>query len=281
MELNTNLIGLDGVLCTYWGWGKSEITLREDMIEEDFEDGHTDIHLDYYFSHFDNKKYMEDWNKAIQYELEQYLLDVIIYTTGGAFTYTAGGWWSPREYNFHHDQNDFVLEGDWDKIYKFCADHEDFPQFLKDNYTSCDGFTSFTTNNLEGWKLDFESGDATAYGAALRFMILDYGDDLALTVSEWFQDFFYAEYVDYEDLNNFKEEMEAGEVNLDAEWKRAIFTRDVASGVENVAKDEYMSLKTALEIAEEHYGEENKEIIAKAIERVWERIENSTLKLDL
>lgn len=282
MKLSTNLIGLDGLLCTYWGQGKSEYTLHEECIKEDFKEGYTDINEDYYFSHFDNKKYMEDWNKAIQAGLEELILDTIRWSVEGDFTYTAEGYSSPKFYNYTHDVNYFTLEGEWYRILDYCRNNEDFPKFLKDHYTSCDGFTSFTANNLTEWEADVAAEEETAYGAALRFLLLkEEQGDLAYKVSEWFSDMFYSAYVNYEALESFQEEMKNGEVILTEEWQKALFERDVVSGVEKVAQDEYMSLKTAVEVAEEHYGEENKELIAKVIERVWEEIENNTLELDL
>ena len=76
LSLSTNLIGLDGTFCTYWGRGKTEDTIHEDSIEQDFYNGDTDVHPDYYFMNFDNNKYMEDWNDSVQDFVEEYLCDI-------------------------------------------------------------------------------------------------------------------------------------------------------------------------------------------------------------
>lgn len=64
-----------------------------------------------------------------------------------------GGFHSPREYNFATDTLDFTIEVDetamiaeLEKLRKSA----DFDAFLYDNYTSYDGFWSFTPNTWEG-----------------------------------------------------------------------------------------------------------------------------------
>ena len=150
LELSTNLIGLDGFFCTYWGYGKAEHCLYEDRIKEDFEDCETDIHPDYYFSHFDNKKYMESWSKRVLDVVEELFNDLAI-ELGIDIEFEAGGYSSPREYNFRHDVSNFSISVDEPlKIIAVClGEKEDFEEFLIENYSSYDGFMSFTANTLE------------------------------------------------------------------------------------------------------------------------------------
>lgn len=61
---------------------------------------------------------------------------------------------SPREYNFTTDKLVCELEVDMDKIKKWCyeTEREKFEEYLKENYTSCDGFISFIPNNVREFK---------------------------------------------------------------------------------------------------------------------------------
>jgi len=62
------------------------------------------------------------------------------------------GSYSPREYNFSTDVIEFELtvnKGVFQDIQKQLENDKDFTQYLKDNYTSYDGFISSTPNNPE------------------------------------------------------------------------------------------------------------------------------------
>lgn len=229
LKLSTNLIELDGLFCTYWGYGKSEYTLNEDMIEQDFEDGCTDVHPDYYWSHFDNKKYMEAWDECIQSALEDKLKEMFKYELDMDVEYIPAGYWSPREYNFGHDVNNFILEAeDFSRLISYCQAHDKFEQFLKDNYTSYDGFLSCTANNLVEWREDIDNMEMTAYGAAITFLVQEsLYDDLKNYAYEIFENLFYSEFVDYTQLDEFLAELDNNEdVELDEEWKKAIVERN-------------------------------------------------------
>ena len=61
-----------------------------------------------------------------------------------------GGFNSPREYNFATDTLDFTLEinkAELIRVLKSLEGDQDFEKFLKDNYSSYDGFWSWTPNN--------------------------------------------------------------------------------------------------------------------------------------
>ena len=53
---------------------------------------------------------------------------------------------SPHEYNYSNDTLDFDLEvpdAEYQRMYDDCINDPKFPKFLKDNYSSYSGFTSF------------------------------------------------------------------------------------------------------------------------------------------
>jgi hypothetical protein len=66
-----------------------------------------------------------------------------------------GSWYSPREYNFKTDSLDFELEIDQPAMMQALAklaDNQEFKKYLTDNFSSRDGFWSFTPNNYEDLK---------------------------------------------------------------------------------------------------------------------------------
>lgn len=282
MKLSTNLIGVN-MFCTYWGYGKSEDVLHEDMIQDDFENGYTEIHPDYYYYHFDNKAYMEEWNRRVQNFLEDHILKSLE-NLGGNWTYTNDGWYSPREYNFGGDVNNFTLEGDWHLVLQFCRQSDHFETFLKKQYSSGPGFISFTANNLREWEEDIKDENETAYGAALRFFLeegAEYFDD-DFIVDGLFNDMYFTEFVDYTALNEFLKELDSGEeVELDEEWKKAIALRNDYVFAHKIAREEYTSLKTPQEIAAEFFPEYEESFIVSQIESAWKAIENNTKTLEL
>lgn len=283
MKLSTNLIGVN-MFCTYWGYGKSEDVLHEDMIQEDFENGYTEVHPDYYYEHFDNQSYMEEWNRRVQNFLEEHITNALKNNLGAVFTYTNDGYRSPREYNFGGDVNNFTLEGDWFKVLKFCRQSEYFEEFLKREYSSYDGFISLTANNLQEWEEDIKDENETAYGAALSFFLAEgaeYFDDYFIA-DGLFKDMYFTEYVDYTALEEFKKELSSGEeVELDEEWKKAIVLKNDYVFAHKIAREEYNSLKTPQEIALEFFPQYEESFIVSQIESAWKAIENNTKTLEL
>ena len=78
---------------------------------------------------------------------------------------------SPKEYNYNTDR--LILEVTYNirNLIKFCfrTAKTEFNEYLHDNYTSYDGFTSFVPNNLEEFKRDLH--DAKEYEKLIEVMI--------------------------------------------------------------------------------------------------------------
>ena len=291
IELSTNLIGVDGFFCTYHGYGNSEYTLNEDMIKEDFETNETDIHPDYYWSYFDNNKYMLDWNSRVQDFIEENIIDIFKDVLGMNITYVSVGYHSPKYYNFSHDVNNFNLEADnFKPLIKYCLENkEKFSEFLKEHYTSYDGFMSNTSNNINDWKEDIKNDDETAWGATVRFLlenedsILSY-DNLREGYVEVFTDMFYTEYVDYSRLEEFMDDLKNGTLDIEfmsEEWEKAIFERNIVNSdtIINQIHEMYSqgsSVESINKILQDNFGEYNFE---SAIKEIFVRINNQSLKL--
>lgn len=209
--------------CTYHGCGKSEFVLNEDMMQENFEEGVTDVHPDYYYMHFDNKKYMEEWNWKVQSHIESILTEELKYHLGIDITYTPMGWSSPQYYNFGGDVNKFDIEAEsFQPLLDYClADQENFEAYLKEHFSSCDGFISFVSNNIREWKMDIEANVMTAWGAALGFFL---EQEVQIYPDEAFTDMFYTEFVDYKELDEFLADPAQ---EPEHEWQKALLERGI------------------------------------------------------
>jgi hypothetical protein len=79
---------------------------------------------------------------------------------------------SPKEYNFTNDSVNVIIDINTDICMKYIVDNkESFSKYLKDHYTSCDGFWSHYSNDYDTWVNDkdlFESSHMS--GAVLNFI---------------------------------------------------------------------------------------------------------------
>lgn len=85
---------------------------------------------------------------------------------------------NPKEYNYYNDSADVIIEPKPEAIQAFIyANKEKFTEYLKQRYTSYDGFISHYDNNLESWEADTNrfldySIDGHRLGAILEFIAL-------------------------------------------------------------------------------------------------------------
>ena len=62
---------------------------------------------------------------------------------------------SPREYNFANDRIFCNIEYDKREIVKLVNDNrQEFSEFLKEHFTSCDGFSSHYSNDIDEWDIE-------------------------------------------------------------------------------------------------------------------------------
>ena len=90
---------------------------------------------------------------------------------------------------------------------------------------------SWTPNSIQGIIDKMESDPARIYGAMVRFLIIDEIEDRIHWVHEALsEDMFYTEFVDYDELDEFKEDIKNNYVHsfdLDEEWKTELFKREL------------------------------------------------------
>lgn len=130
IQLNTNLVRIfSGTYNTIW-----EV--------EEYADSGDELATEYDFDEF-LKSIVETYQSERKYIVSE--LDIPFISS-----IEFNGHYSPREYNFKTDELDFVATVNKAKLHeavKQLKDDKEFGQYLKDNYTSYDGFMSFTPNN--------------------------------------------------------------------------------------------------------------------------------------
>lgn len=86
-----------------------------------------------------------------RHDLAEHQEDVLNeYTDGVVKSFSHVGDTSPREYNFATDNSDLVIELDYRKLTNYVHKNRvEFEQFLKDNFTSYDGFWSYVANTSQ------------------------------------------------------------------------------------------------------------------------------------
>jgi hypothetical protein len=170
-------------------------------INDDKENGHIHYDVDYFWSNFQNDKY----KKRIGELAGEFLNGKIDNDNGIEITIKCKEVYSPKEYNFATDE--IVMDITYSKmriLQVVKKDHENFNQFLKDNYTSYDGFMSFTSNNYDDWLVDFEENEARSVGAVLSYLfqerITENGYEFETFVVENIG--YYSDYIDSTDYEN-------------------------------------------------------------------------------
>ncbi len=157
IKLNTNLVPLfSGTYESIWEVCETDDNGDELEVEYDFKDLLKSIAEVYH----QNEKY-------ILSELNCPFIKEIKFD---------GGFYSPREYNFKTDELDFTIEADKNEILEkldSLKENPKFAEFLKEHYTSYDGFISFTPNNFSELREQIvNEGDefTQSIGALIRFV---------------------------------------------------------------------------------------------------------------
>ncbi len=112
---------------------------------------------------------------------------------------------SPKYYNFSNDSINVEYQfEDLDKLVAYLIDNRtEFADYLKDRYTSCNGFISHHSNDVDEWIQVFMFGGELGHklGSALEFYLTnENGDDLQY---EMYEDLSCNGYVIYEDEDKY------------------------------------------------------------------------------
>ena len=155
-ELSTNLFPIVDVDMYTNGVCDSDNLIDTYMIENDFNENLISYDADAFWSNFDNDKFKAVILKRATDFITDNAKPLLINLGLGITDIKVVGMHSPKFYNHSTDSLNFDLITDdnfTDNIIDVINNLEpneiaDLSKFLKDNYTSYDGFTSFTDNNI-------------------------------------------------------------------------------------------------------------------------------------
>lgn len=166
------------------------------QIDEDKSNGDINYDSGYFWEHFNNQAYVN----AVESTAHQFL-NGTHEANGIEVTIKCKEIYSPKYYNFSTDEMVFDVTFNKRKVKQYAKDYRDeFNQFLKDNYSSYDGFCSMTSNNYNEWLYDFNSNEVRAIGAVLSFIFRDdmLEDDFYMTCRETL---YYWDFIDYKEYD--------------------------------------------------------------------------------
>lgn len=166
------------------------------QIDEYKSNGDINYDANYFWEHFNNQAYVN----AVESTAHQFL-NGTHEANGIEVTIKCKEIYSPKYYNFSTDEMVFDVTFNKRKVKQYAKDYRDeFNQFLKDNYSSYDGFCSMTSNNYNEWLYDFNNNEARAIGAVLSFIFRDdmLEDDFYETCRETL---YYWDFIDYKEYD--------------------------------------------------------------------------------
>ena len=176
-KLSTNLFPIVNIGMYTNDVCDSDLLIDTYSIDNDFNEGLINYDAETFWSNFDNDKFkaviLERATDFITDEVKPLLVDLGL----GIIDIKVVGMYSPKYYNFETDTLNFDLVTDdkftdniIDVINKLeQSERADFSKFLKDNYTSYDGFTSFTDNNIPDLIESIKDGEEREIGAFLTW----------------------------------------------------------------------------------------------------------------
>ena len=195
VKLNTNLFPIISV-AMYGTYLEPDSMFDNYMIESDKDDGYIHFTPEYFWDNFQNDKYVTEIEKLAHSFINGTIKEnnVWVHIKGGEI-------YSPKYYNFSNDEMDLEVGFSRKKVVdEINKDIPKFNSFLKERYSSRDGFNSHTSNNYIDWQEDFNNNEDTAIGAVLTYLFQE-------TIEENRQSFIeyvYNEHLDYRDFVDFE-----------------------------------------------------------------------------
>ena len=139
----------------------------------------------YYYDIYGFESYMEEVEKEAVFLMDCELAGEDSIIKSMKFT----GISSPRYYNFSTDKLCIDVEVDYSALRSYCLieNRDEFDEYLKENFTSYDGFISFVDNNVHDFELNLDSESDKYDDVMLEFYILnqDYMKEREYDFSEY------------------------------------------------------------------------------------------------
>lgn len=113
---------------------------------------------------------------------------------------------SPREYNFTNDSINCEIDLNVKMMLDYLAQNAaEFAEYLKEKYTSYDGFISFHSNDVDDWTWEYIKAEAShRVGACLAFIMFNEDEDAEDAMYDYVrgEGGCWAEATNYEELVN-------------------------------------------------------------------------------
>ena len=175
IELTDSLIGINK-LGTYHGYMNPDNYFDSYMIDQDYFYGEYHLNSDQFWEKFDHGMYTDLIAKQIDNLLPDLVFEInYLFETPVLNSIGCVGIDSPKYYNYRDDWYllDFYPTEDFtDQLLTFAErNKEEFNEFLEVNYSSCDGFISYTSNNYNEWRGKFLEGREQEIGAILSYLV--------------------------------------------------------------------------------------------------------------
>lgn len=255
-QINTNLFPIISV-GMYGSHLAPDSIFDSYQIDNDRLEGYINYDSEYFHDNFQNDLYV----KAIE-ERADYFLTGSHEANGIEIEIKTGEIYSPRYYNFETDQLDLEVTFNKTKVRQFAKNNQDtFDDFLREHFTSYDGFHSYTPNNYDAWIKDFKDSTPQSIGAVLSFIFLDELNDFKDGFYDLcYSELYYSEFVD--------------STSIDLEQK--IIEDYVCNHYQEIFVNTFLDELYELEF--EHFSKDD--ILAVALRKCAE-IESHTLELEL
>jgi hypothetical protein len=168
IETNSNLFALINV-DMYNTELSPENIIEENQIEEDYLDGEFPFDVEQFWQNYSFKKYKQE----IELLAEMFFNKTHI-CNDFEIKVKTGKIISPLYYNYSTDTIDFDVTFNNKELINYIKSNlDEFDMYLKENYTSVEGFIYFVPNNYNEWLEQYKQQDVRCLSAALDFIFTD------------------------------------------------------------------------------------------------------------
>lgn len=152
MEISIEVLGFTGFYQGMWDQSENEWRVTHEMKYGDHEDFES-LHM------IDDWGFPENYREEVGRLFAEEYVDMVNELLGLDVKLISSSVSSPREYNFRTDEIYATIEvEDYDKMVRHLSDLASDPQYRTEladiiyrNHTSCSGFWSFMSNDIEDW----------------------------------------------------------------------------------------------------------------------------------
>lgn len=187
MKVHTFLPLFSGFYNSIWD---SDIDFEEEQIIESYnEENDTDLEWSDFNWTYDFVSYSKAITEGIMDAIKEEFLGLVI-------SYEFEELIQPKEYNFSTDSVNILLEIDKTVLLSLIFENKEIlTEKIKEKYTSCSGFYSSYSNDIEWWIESIQNEEDTCRHKVGSIINMLFEDDFSeYSISEWVQVY---EYIDY------------------------------------------------------------------------------------